>query len=526
MFRWLRIRFLRSHVASGSPSLETIAELGELGGDDAIELLVEVLEADQLDLRQAAGSALRKLRYRPTEPRIRALYAIARGDFRAAARVGRPAVTCIEPRRIVAFSAQSHMFADSFQGMLAAVRDPRAASPLADLLLCRDLHWKLRQAAARGLVAIRGQGVAKRLVDALPTSDSVTLLCDVLGSTRDPSVLPALLEVLGRGDLTERIHACEALESIGDAGAVKALVLELEKKEPSVSPKAADALGAIGGPEAIKALSACLTGDDPLLQRACARALKNNGWKPTTKASAAAYALALGDWRALGETGGAGVRALVQRMETLSQESAGAYRGHGSGASRWVSRDDRNRGSDIYGQVLDLERKLAVVHHPDAKDALIEALAHHLPVVRSGAATALGGLGDGSAVEALLVSLEDSDGRVRQSAARSLRQLKWRPSGPRQQVLVAIAEWKWDVVEKHEPSVAIRQLKDAIGSSDPNSGVAGALTVLEKMVRQHAETLEPELLRQVHGLWGGQRGHHLQEVAEAAKRALNKRGLR
>ena len=138
-------------------SREAAAELlGRFGDPRAVEPLIAALKDQDRDVRKAAAEALGRLGdLRAVEPLLAFLGDIETGSaaIEALAKIGDP--RAVEPL-LAALADPRRLWSDQAAVALGLLGDPRAVGSL--LIALEDRDWKVRRAAAQGLVAMYGAG--------------------------------------------------------------------------------------------------------------------------------------------------------------------------------------------------------------------------------------------------------------------------------------------------------------------------------------------------------------------------------
>lgn len=318
---------------------------------------------------------------------------------------------------------------------LAARRDPGLVDALVSALREGHRNFSVLSSALQ-LLSMTGIDLTASLIDLLehPDADLRTQAALALGTQSDPAAVGALLQALDDDDANVRFHAIDALGKLRPAAALERLARIAESRDfflafpalealshindPGVAPRlvplledelvgdqAADVLGQIGDEDAIPPLVAALDRSHP------------------SPASVAGALIAIhGRYAELFSGGSEHIEELVrrsisgggaQRVIEAAQRASGAPLRHFATMLGWL------RGNEV-------ERVLAqLVGTPGALGELLEAIVRFgAPMVdrlieqlqsadvdtRRAAATALGRIGDGRAVEPLL-SLLDADDR-------------------------------------------------------------------------------------------------------------------
>jgi HEAT repeat protein len=159
-------------------------------------------------------------------------------------------------------------------GVLARIRDPRAAEPL--LRMLQEGPVPLRQDAAEALVALGSPGPLLPMLDsAAPAPCSVrAAAAAALGRGRGPGVLPALARAARSGDSCVR---AVAVASLADVGRDPGLLLPF-LKDADAGVRIAAAFGAarLGDRRSVRPLLEALGREgDIAAQRAMARSLRD-----------------------------------------------------------------------------------------------------------------------------------------------------------------------------------------------------------------------------------------------------------
>ena len=168
-----------------------VRALGKHGSPGAIEALLVVFEGQDRGLRELAAAALRDLEWQPATPAQRALHAILRGNYQAAAA---EAEAAIEPLAAL-LGDKSAAVRRAAAEALGLTTHPGAVRPL--LRSLQDADAAVRQAAGDGLVRI-GAPSAAPLACAIHEAARAAAP-DVLARIGGPAVAP-LLDLLEQGE--------------------------------------------------------------------------------------------------------------------------------------------------------------------------------------------------------------------------------------------------------------------------------------------------------------------------------------
>ncbi len=193
----------------------------------------------------------------------------------------------------------------------------------------------------------------------------------------------------------DRQHAAaKALGEIGDKGAVEPLLECLNCDDHRLQVAAAVALGQIRDKRAIGPLPGCLKSKDYNMRKAAAAALVSLLWKPETEDQKISFLIAKEDWDGLVKMREKAVEPLLDILDDKEPIVR-------TGAAKALG---------------DIREKRAV-------EPLMRLLKDQAASVRWSAAISLGKLRDERAIEPLIQSLKDEDRMVRSSAAKVLANL-------------------------------------------------------------------------------------------------------
>ncbi len=277
---------------------ETIRALGEIGDARAIQPLVNVLNASNVDSPLAAA-ALERLGWSPMDGDERVLYAFARGRSddvvgdglrsvgplitqlknikntvrRAAAHalgeIGDPAAV---PSLIVALKDEAADVREEAARALGTLKDGRAVDALVPLFT--DDNAEAREAAvhAMGVIAdIRGMDALIKATRS-PEHHLRAAAAAALGQMDDPRTVEPLMMLLTDKRHNVRKAASDALVKQG-ASVVDAMLSSLSHSDPYARVSAAEALGQLADPGAIHGLTTALRDPHELVRRESAKAL-------------------------------------------------------------------------------------------------------------------------------------------------------------------------------------------------------------------------------------------------------------
>jgi HEAT repeat protein len=304
------------------------------------------------------------------------------------------------------------------------------------------------------------------------------------GSTR-PSDTELLFASLRDEDAQVRCAAVRALGKANSAHSQKCLIDALRDASFEVRETAARTLGQLGALNSVGALAACLRDPDAAVRIAAAGALRSMNWKPSTREELAWFEIALGNTPAAVSTGGVladptveknqdtaffrslAAEALKERTDPirinslllglrskglLTRVSAVHDLGEISGpkiseellrlfrdpepevrlaVAQVMAERDGSPPAHFLGLLQDTSAEVrlaavqffARVRNQHIAEVLFPLLSDPDLQVRQATATALGLIGDASALEPLVVSLVDQDDHMRHTAERALREI-------------------------------------------------------------------------------------------------------
>ncbi|HTX67505.1 MAG TPA: HEAT repeat domain-containing protein [Opitutaceae bacterium] len=474
----------------------------------AIPPLIQALEADDAELRAAAATALGQIGdVRAIEPLLAAVTSKA-PETAAAALAALGALH--DPRALPAIigalaakddsvgaqavDAIARFGAPAVEPLLASLHDPkarvraraaealgrigdaRAVGPLVDLL---------KQAPSADPPAADENAPAAPKADTDESADAIPdvrqAAAEALGKLGAPAVEP-LLGCLTADDATVCALAAKALGEIKDARAAEPLVAALLQRQKSGDSDARDALVAALvalGPPAVAPLAAHLQDDDIDIRRTVAEPLDGLKFVPTEDADKAAFWVLRKSWDDLVKLGAPAVAPLIAALKSDDNETQ-------SGAAEALGKLGDRRAVDplvvlLQNGAQEVTAKAAAalgfLGDPAAVEPLMKT-AETAPAddTRAAAAEALGRLGDARATPTLVGLLKVSNADLRQAGAQALGKLDYAPKAPADQAAYLVALQSWDDAVKLGPP-AFDALAAVLG--DPNTdvrrGVIGAL---------------------------------------------------
>ena len=405
-------------------SRPAIAEaLGHLKDKKATDVLVGALTDEDWHVREKAAQALDNIGWSPQAIGEQVSFAIAKQDWPKCIALGAPAV---EPLLVIV-QRREHGVAMEAAAALGALKEPRAAEPIAELLMDKEFYTRsVKREIAQSLAKL-GSPAIDPLVKALNDEDDDVrqAAAQALSLIKDPRVIDVLFGALKDADSSVRETAAATLDQIGvtprseqekalyfaakkewqkciglGKSAVDALVARLREPHSNISIEAADALGVIKDPAAV----------EPLIN-----VLQDKSGSGLDRAHVAA---ALGELR--------DTRSVEPLLAVLREEYSEAW------------------GVDLRVQAV----------------------------------TALGKIHDSRAVEPLVALLQDKNSSVRMKAAQALDMLGWAPASDVDKFLYFFAKQDWARCAGLGKT-AVEPLLKMLLESDSPKGVARALGALK-----------------------------------------------
>jgi len=460
---------------------KSASALGSLGDPRAVEPLIAALKDNDASVRRSAASALGKL---GDERAVRLLIAALKDQDRSVRYSAASALGSLGDERAVeplikALKDTDILIRSSSARALGNLSDKRAIEPLTEAL--KDENRMVQDSVGFALRCLADKGSAEWLLAQLNDNNTQVRASSAFGLSRlgDKRAVEPLIAALKTDESPDvRKSAASALGSLGDKRAVEPLVIALKDESPDVRKSAALALGRLGDKRAIEPLAAALQdkevrsvaasllacfGDSravkPLLEyskedmatmvvggaltlinpppvESLIELLKDRN--PNVRRMAAFALSRVGDQQA--------VEPLIEAMKDEHTDWA-----QGAVAAALAELDNKRAVEPVASALKDkafatprLARLLGRSARPvgrAAKIPLIAALKRKERdedvYVRSSAAWVLGHLGDKSAIEPLVVALNDIDGYVRWMAALALGRL-----GDKRAIEPLMAEFK------------------------------------------------------------------------------------
>jgi HEAT repeat protein len=405
-----------------------VVALGRIGDRRATPALVRVLEADA-ELIIPTASALAKL----GDPRaFDALLGLV-GDADAAVRqaivgalnsIGSP----LMPARIIPLLSDADA---NVRESAVKIAGYFGYTECADLLLerCRDEDERVRRAGLEHLPYLDDSRVIGTLVNALAheTPRARASAASALGHMEEAKAIPCLVDALADDDSWVRYFAARSLGQRGSLESLDALARVAQSdKLNHVRIAALDALGRIGGERAAAIAEPFVEADDADLRRAAVVALGNIGHAaalpPLLKALRSPDAnLRMSAAAALGERGGAEALERLQHVAAADSDSS-VFEAAIAALKKLGSAEAI---AALVALTADATRReaasAALVEAPDAQiENVARGLSHHSVAVRRALVEVLARMKRGRASELLRVALDDEDASVRLAAADAL----------------------------------------------------------------------------------------------------------
>lgn len=315
---------------------------------------------------------------------------------------------------------------------------------------------------------------ASAVLDFVPVASGPELRCAllVLSWARTPSVAESLTRLLGHATVSHDV--IETLVRFGSP-VLDVLTAQLVRGDIDTRRAAAVALGRIGDRRAVPALIDVLSESEPMLLAPVAGALAHLGderaFEPLIallgQRDPAARQAVIGALNSIGHPAmAARIADLLSSSDPNVRQSAAkiaGYFGYPDAADALlacaVDPDEAVRAAAL--------EHVAYLDHPGVLPVLMSAITHDTPRCRAAAATALGHLADPTARQQLIRALGDEDSWVRYFSARSLGRQRARDAV---EALTALAA---DDAAAHVRIAAI----DALGAIG-GPGAVGALEPL------------------------------------------------
>jgi len=404
---------------------KTAEALGEIGTDDALSVLGDIIRDSEEAPRRWAGRALAKQGEQAMPVLLEALSAgSATRDEAIKAMIAIGPQTSEEVRFFLSDG--------SFRGgAAAALAQIGGVGTDALVRACYNAHGSLRDAALNNLGLERSEAVVEpALYNLLPIGGSRKgAAIKALGLVGDRRATLAIIPFLE--DKDNREAAATSLGQIGDPRAVEPILATLMETEKQYRNAAILALRRIGRP-AFPALVRELHSPEVLMRRAAAQALIGSSSSQVNGALMAALGDADVEVRAAAASalGWKGNVAAVPALVSALSDSAWQVVDAAVGALGEIGVDavdpllaflaQPDRGLTVEFQI---SRALAAIGSP-AVGKLTAALAMDDPVVQKWVSVALGDIGDPRAVEPMQKLAESGSPEVRWVVQEQLRKLQ------------------------------------------------------------------------------------------------------
>jgi HEAT repeat protein len=408
-------------------------------GSEVVELLIEQLDSEDLETKQASIMALGRI-----------------GDNRSVP-------------HLVRILGQNGGLTIVVAGALAKIGDRQAFDALLEMIGHPDAA--VRQSIIASINSLGHPEMAKRAVEILrdPNPFKRESAVKIAGYFGYDECVELLLECCKDPEESVRRAAIEHLPYLDDKRVLPVLVDALGKEAPRIRAAAAQALAQIESRDAYPHLIKALEDADPWVRYYGARSIGRHGYHDAIELLARlaqqdkAQQVRIAAMEALGRIGGArAVSILAPFIET--------------------------RDRDLARAAL---KSLGMINHPDAMPPLLAALRSPNSLDRIDALNAIGERGGVGAEGALQwVAAVDSDPRVVKAAINSLEKLKTSESASALVALTADPSRREDAISAlaHLGEEQIEPI--AQGLSHPQARVRIAVVeVLARMKRTHASEL-------------------------------------
>jgi HEAT repeat protein len=466
-----------------------IVEMLVRHGPRVVDLLIEQLDAEDLDTRQVAAVALGRIGSPGAVPALVALLAddaelasvaasaLAKiGDRRAfeplLGVLGHPAAA-VRQAAIGALNSLGHPDLAARVGALLYAADPHVRESAikivgyfgypeyVDIMLecCRDPDERVRRAAIEHLPFVEHPGIIPALVAGLHDQTPAVRIAAAraFAHVEDTDALPVLLGALQDQDAWVRYYAVRSIGRQGLADAVEALA-QLARADAAKQVRIAslEALGRIGGERPVSALAPFATIEDTELACAATAAL-GEAQHPSAQSVLLAALHSLDPARriaaaqALGNYGGAEAIGLLQRLagDGDSQLTQAAI----TALARIATPDAIDALVELTSAPARREAIVAALAHLGEQqiDMVARGLAHRNVDVRLAVVEALERMKHQHASEYIGSALDDPEAAVRLAAATALGRLG-NPVARR--LLEALAQSDPDVAVRHAAHTA------------------------------------------------------------------------
>ncbi len=265
--------------------LKAAAALGRVGGNDAVQALIETLETDPMgSVRFFAADSLGKIAGKEAIPALTLALdhhkenvhqAAAQALGEIADRLRNPILFDAATQKLVPLLRADHEVREAVVIALGKIRDPRAAQAVATLMAKTFSKQEIRL-AAEALIRIGRPAVSPlRQILAEASDLSAIAAALALGRIGDPVAAPSLIQALQHRHDEVRRQAAMALGKLKIQAAVPHLLAVLEDNDAPVRVAVANALGEMHAKEAIETLQSLATYDFQASVRAAAEAALN-----------------------------------------------------------------------------------------------------------------------------------------------------------------------------------------------------------------------------------------------------------
>jgi HEAT repeat protein len=318
-------------------------------------------------------------------------------------------------RRRAAEDLEEHVTPAALEALIATLRDP---------------DTEVRRKVAQSLGAYADPKAVQALLAALQDRESTVQwsAAESLARIGSPA-FAALAEVAHTGDAPQRLGAVRALGKSAHADAMQPLLHALTDEDAGVREQAAQALAGWHEPAVIDALISALSDPDAGVQGQAARSLAQLRDARAIAPLIASLRDAEPGLRAIVSValGELGPDAVVPLIAALRDEDAGVQAGALSALSRTGSMALLPLIAALGGAPVEQRENLLEalgILGVNTSQAMREASQDRDPLLRAGAALALGRITDGDAMRWLHPLLDDADPRVREAAGQSVGKLE------------------------------------------------------------------------------------------------------